>query len=237
MRQPQNPQTTFAGESFIDEIAASVKADPIEFRLKYRPANGTPARTRANAVLKAAVDAYGWDTRPSPRPRGNGNIVIGRGISAPNAGGNSTIVATIAEVEVNLQTGYVRVKRLVCAHDCGLVVNPDGLKNVVEGNLMQAASRVLKEETTFDTVKVTSVDWTSYPILRHADVPDKIDVVFVNADTNPNRPDLPHLPAGEPATGPTSAAIANAIFDATGVRLRRAPFTPERVKAALNQKA
>jgi nicotinate dehydrogenase subunit B len=236
MRQPQNPQTTFAGESFIDEIAAAVKVDPIQFRLKYRPTNATPARTRANAVLKAAADAYGWDTRPSPKPRGSGNIVTGRGISAPSAGGNSTIVATIAEVEVNLQTGYVRVKRLVCAHDCGVVVNPDGLENVIHGNLLQSASRVLKEETTFDTMKVTSNDWATYPILRHVDVPDKIDVVQVNADPNPNRPDLPHLPAGEPSTGPTSAAIANAIFDATGVRLRRAPFTPERVKAAINQK-
>jgi len=236
MRQPQNPQTTFAGESFIDEIAAAEKVDPIQFRLKYRPSNGTPARTRANAVLKAAADAYGWDTRPSPKPRANGPIVTGRGISAPSAGGNSTIVATIAEVEVNLQTGYVRVKRLVCTHDCGLVVNPDGLENVIHGNLLQSASRVLKEETTFDTMKVTSVDWMTYPILRHMDVPDKIDVVQVNADPNPNRPDLPHLPAGEPSTGPTSAAIANAIFDATGIRLRRAPFTPDRVKAALNQK-
>ena len=136
---------------------------------------------------------------------------------------------------MNLQTGNVRVKRFVCAHDCGLVVNPDGLRNVVEGNLLQSASRILKEEVTFDTAKVTSVDWITYPILRHVDVPDKIDIVIVNGDPNPNRPDLPHLSAGEPSTGPTSAAIANAIFDATGVRIRRAPFTPARVKAALNR--
>jgi CO/xanthine dehydrogenase Mo-binding subunit len=139
-------------------------------------------------------------------------------------------------VEVNLQTGYVRVKRFVCAHDCGLVINPDGLRNVIQGNLLQATSRALKEEVTFDTQKVTSVDWVTYPILRHTDVPDKIDIVFVNGDPNPDRPDLPHLSAGEPSTGPTGAAIANAIFDATGVRLRRAPFTPDRVKAALKQR-
>jgi nicotinate dehydrogenase subunit B len=236
LRQPQSPQTTFAGESFIDEIAAALRADPIQFRLKYRPATDNAGRVRAIAVLKAAAETYGWDTRPSPKTRGNGPIVIGRGISAPSGGGNGTLVATIAEVEVNLQTGNVRVKRLVCAHDCGLVINPDGLRNVVEGNLIQSASRVLKEEVTFDRMKVTSVDWVTYPILRHVDVPDKIDIVIVNGDPNPNRPDLPHLSAGEPSTGPTSAAIANAIFDATGVRIRRAPFTPERVKAALNQK-
>ena len=233
LRQPQSPQTTFAGESFIDEIAAALRVDPIQFRLKYRPANGNAGRTRAIAVLKAAADAYGWDTRPSPRPRGNGRVVTGRGISAPSGGGNGTLVATIAEVEVNLDNGNVRVKRFVCAHDCGLVINPDGLRNVVEGNLLQSASRVLKEEVTFDNTKITSTDWVTYPILRHVDVPDKIDVVIVNGDPKPNRPDLPHLSAGEPSTGPTSAAIANAIFDATGVRIRRAPFTPARVKAAL----
>jgi CO/xanthine dehydrogenase Mo-binding subunit len=225
-----------AGESFIDEVAAASKADPVQFRLKYRPADGTAGRARAIAVLKAAAEAYGWDTRPSPKPRAAGPIVTGRGISAPSGGGAGTLVATIAEVEVNLQTGNVRVKRFVCAHDCGLVINPDGLHNVIQGNLLQSASRVLKEEVTFDTAKVTSVDWITYPILRHVDVPDKIDIVLVNGYPNPNRPDLPHLAAGEPSTGPTGAAIANAIFDATGVRLRRAPFTPQRVKAALNQK-
>ena len=236
LRQPQSPQTVLAGESFIDEIAAALKADPVQFRLKHRPPDGTANRARAIAVVKAAAEAYGWDTRPSPRPASKGPIVTGRGISAPSGGGAGTLVATIAEVEVNLQTGYVRVKRFVCAHDCGLVINPDGLRNVIQGNLLQATSRVLKEEVTFDTQKVTSVDWVTYPILRHTDVPDKIDVVFVNGDPNPNRPDLPHLSAGEPATGPTGAAIANAIFDATGVRLRRAPFTPDRIKAALKQR-
>jgi CO/xanthine dehydrogenase Mo-binding subunit len=235
LRQPQSPQTVFAGESFIDEIAATLKTDPVQFRLQYRPPDGTANRTRAIGVLKAAAEAYGWDTRPSPKLHSDGRIVTGRGISAPSGGGAGTLVATIAEVEINIQTGDVRVKRFVCAHDCGFVINPDGLQNVIQGNLLQATSRVLKEEVTFDTEKVTSVDWITYPILRHTDVPDKIDIVLVNGDPNPNRPDLPHLAAGEPATGPTGAAIANAIFDATGVRLRRAPFTPKRVKAALSQ--
>ena len=154
-----------AGESFIDEIATALKVDPVQFRLKYRPPDGTANRARAIAVIKAAAEAYSWDTRPSPRPPAKGTIVTGRGISAPSGGGAGALVATISEVEVNLQTGYVRVKRFVCAHDCGLVVNPDGLRNVIQGNLLQATSRVLKEEVTFDTQRVTSVDWLSYPIL------------------------------------------------------------------------
>jgi CO/xanthine dehydrogenase Mo-binding subunit len=136
-------------------------------------------------------------------------------------------------VEVNRRTGHVWVKRLVCAHDCGLIVNPEALRRTLEAGALYTLSRALHEEVTFDTEKVTSVDWVTHPTLRHTDTPERIDVVLVNGDPNPNRPDLPHYGAGEAVGKPIIAAVANAIFDATGVRLRRVPFRDARVLAAL----
>lgn len=235
LRDPNGPQATFASESFIDELAAAAKADPIEFRMKLL--NGAKnddsgfKRARSIAVIKAAADAYKWDTRPSPRPVGSGEILTGRGIAYTFR--SQTVVAEIAEVEVNRRTGKVWVKRIVCAHDCGLVINPTALKRTLEGGMLHSISRALFEEVQFDGEKVTSVDWASYPMLTHADTPEAIDIVLVNGDPNPNRPDLPHYGAGETICKPTLAAIANAIFDATGVRLRRVPFRAPRVLAAL----
>jgi CO/xanthine dehydrogenase Mo-binding subunit len=235
LRDPNGPQVTFASESFIDEMAAAAKADPVEFRMKLLTASTTDdrdfRRARSIAVLKAAAEKYGWDTRPSPKPVGSGNILVGRGIAYTYR--NQTVVAQIAEVEVNRRTGHVWVKRFVIAHDCGLVINPEGLRRVLEGGTLHSLSRALHEEVTFDTEKVTSVDWASYPTLRHTDTPAAIDVVIVNGDPNPNRPDLPHYGAGETVCKPTLAAVANAIHDATGVRLRRVPFRDARVLAAL----
>ncbi len=235
LRDPNGPQTTFAGESFIDELAAAAKADPVEFRLRLLTASAEDdrqfKRARSIAVVKAAAAAYGWDTRPSPKPLGTGTILTGRGISYCYR--SQTVVAEIAEVEVNRQTGHVWVKRLVCAHDCGLVINPEGLRRTIEGNLLHGLSRALHEEVQFDTEKVTSVDWISHPTLTHADTPAKIDIVLLNGDPNPNRPDLPPYGAGEAAIKPTVAAVANAIYDATGVRIRRVPFRDKRVLAAL----
>src|SRR6185295_4767944 len=179
-------------------------------------------RARSIAVLKAAAEAFGWESRPSPKPLDTGTVLTGRGIAY--AFRSQTVVAEIAEVEVNRRTGRVWVKRLVCAHDCGLVINPEGLRRVIEGGMLHSLSRTLHEEVTFDAEKVTSVDWRSHPTLTHADTPARIDVVLVNGDPNPNRPDLPHYGAGETSCKPTIAAVANAIYDATGVRLRRVPF-------------
>jgi CO/xanthine dehydrogenase Mo-binding subunit len=236
LRDPNGPQVTFASESFIDELAAAAKADPVEFRMKMLT-RGTGddtgfKRARSIAVLKAVAEKYGWDPRPSPRRVGAGDILAGRGVSY--AFRNQTVVAQIAEVEVNRKTGRVWVKRFVCAHDCGLVINPEALRRTVENGMLHSLSRALYEEVTFDTEKVTSVDWKSHPTLTHLDAPASIDVVLVNGDPNPNRPDLPHYGAGETVCKTTVAAVANAIHDATGVRLRRMPFRPERVLAALN---
>ncbi len=235
LRDPNGPQVTFAGESFIDELATAAKADPVEFRLRLLMADtrddGGFRRARSIAVVKAAAEKFGWQPRPSPAPRGSGDVLTGRGFAY--AYRNQTVVATIAEVEVNRRTGRVWVKRLTCAHDCGLVVNPRALQNTVENAMMHSVSRALHEEVTFDTEKVTSLDWNSLPTLRHTDTPERIDVVLVNGDPNPNRPDLPHYGAGEAACKPLIASIANAIYDATGVRIRRVPFRPQRVVAAL----
>ncbi len=235
LRDPNGPQVTFASESFIDELAVAAKADPVEFRLRLLNA-GTGddsgfKRARSIACVKAAAEKYGWQPRPSPQARATGDILTGRGIAYTYR--SQTVVAQIAEVEVNRRTGRVWVKRIVCAHDCGLVINPQGLIRTIEGGTLYALSRALHEEVTFDTEKVTSVDWATYPTLTHADTPESIDVVLVNGDPNPNRPDLPHYGAGETVCKPLMAAVANAIYDATGVRMRRLPFRNARVLAAL----
>ena len=235
LRDPNGPQSTFGAESFIDEMAAAAKADFWDFRMKMLTASTTDdtgfRRARSIAVLKAAEEAYGWDRRPSPGTVAAGNVLTGRGIAYTFRG--LTIVAVIAEVEVNRQTGHVWAKRLVCAHDCGLVVNPRSLRHTIEGALLNGLSRAIHEEVSFDTEKVTSVDWISHPTLRHADTPERIDIVLVNGDPNPNRPDLPPYGAGEGALKPMLAAIGNAIFDATGVRIRRVPFRDAGVLTAM----
>jgi len=235
LRDPNGPQITFAAESFIDEMAAAAKADPVAFRMNLLTASTTDdsgfKRARSIAVVKAAAEAFGWDPRPSPKPLSTGEILTGRGFAYSFR--NQTVVAEIAEVEVNRRTGHVWVKRLVCAHDCGLVINPEALRRTIEGGMLHSLSRTLHEEVRFDTEKVTSVDWISHPSLKHADTPARIDVVLVNGDPNPKRPDLPHYGAGETMCKPLLAAVANAIYDATGVRLRRVPFRDARVLAAL----
>jgi nicotinate dehydrogenase subunit B len=235
LRDPNGPQSTFAAESFIDEAAAAAKSDALDFRVRLLKAGTTDdsgfRRARSLAVLKAAADAFGWDARPSPKPIGKEDILTGRGVAYAFRG--QTVVAQIAEVEVNRRSGHVRAKRLVCAHDCGLIVNPQTLRHTVECGTLHGLSRALYEEVRFDTEKVTSVDWFSHPTLRHVDVPDKIDILLVNGDPNPGRPDLAPYGAGEASLKPMLAAIGNAIHDATGVRIRRVPFRADRVLAAL----
>ena len=220
LRDPVGPQIHFASESFIDEVAAAVNADPIEFRLRHIK------EPRDVAVIKAAAEKAKWDTRPSPRRGLSGNKVSGRGIAYAQR--NGTRVAVIAEVDIDRSTGKIWARKFTVAHDCGQIINPDGLVKCIEGNIVQGVSRTLWEEVTFDRKTVTSVDWISYPTLDITETPGEVDVVLIN------HPELPPTGAGEPSIRPVAAAIANAIFDATGVRIRRVPFSPERVKAALS---
>src|SRR5262249_29278205 len=165
--------------------------------------------------------------RSSPNPnRRQGNLLVGRGIAYMRYKQNENYVAMAMEVAVDPASGRIDVRRVTCAHDCGVIVNPDGLRNQVEGCILQTLSRTLHEEVTFDGPRVRRVDGEGYPILRFPEAP-AVDVILID------RPDQPLLGAGEAATAPVAAAVANAVFDATGVRLRTVPFTPARVKAAL----
>jgi CO/xanthine dehydrogenase Mo-binding subunit len=220
LRDPVGPQIHFASESFIDEVAAAVNADPIEFRLRHIK------EPRDVAVIKAAAEKAKWDTRPSPRRDQTGTKVSGRGIAYAQR--NGTRVAIVAEVDIDRTTGKIWARKFTVAHDCGQIINPDGLVKCIEGNIVQGVSRTLWEEVTFDRKAVTSVDWVTYPILDITETPSQVDVVLIN------HPEIPPSGAGEPSIRPVAAAIANAIFDATGVRIRRVPFSPERVKAALS---
>lgn len=220
LRDPEGPATSFAVESFLDEVAAAAGMDPIELRLKHLD------NPRAKSVLTAAAQKAGWDHRPSPKKFfGSGEFATGRGIGLSTR--NGTYVGTVAEVEVNRLTGAVHVRRFVCAHDCGLIINPDALRNTIAANLVQSLGRCLKEEVMFDRSNVTSVDWRSYPVASMSDIPSQVDIVLLN------HPEIPSSGAGEPSSRATAAAIANAIFDATGARVRQMPLSPTTVKAAL----
>jgi nicotinate dehydrogenase subunit B len=211
----------FASETLLNEIAADLGADPVELRLRYLTAD-----QRATEALKTVAEKARWQKRPSPAARATGTTASGRGIALTRR--SDGYAALVADVEVDKSTGKVAVQRITVAHDCGLIVNPDGVKNQVEGNVIQGVSRTLLEEVAFDGTGVTSLDWASYPILKFADVPN-VDIALIN------RQDVAPLGAGELATVPVPAAIANAIFDATGVRLREVPFTPKRILAALQK--
>jgi CO/xanthine dehydrogenase Mo-binding subunit len=219
LRDPVGPQIQYASESFIDEIAAAIGADPVAFRLRYLK------EPRDIAVVKAAAERAGWQPRPSPRPNRTGDTLVGRGIAYAQRSG--AVVAIVAEVEIDRRNGKIWARKFTVAHDCGLIINPDGLRRCIEGNVVQGTSRALSEEVAFDRAKVTSTDWLSYPILDITEAPEAFDIVLIN------RPDLPPAGAGESSIRPVAAALANAVFDATGVRLRRAPLTPQRLKPAL----
>ncbi len=220
LRDPVGPQIHFASESFMDELAAALNLDPVAFRLRH------VKEPRDIAVIKAAAEKAGWQTRPSPRRDQAGTNASGRGIAYAQR--NGTRCAVVAEVEIDRSTGKIWARKFTVAHDCGQIINPDGLKHAIEGNIIQGISRTLWEEVKFDNSNVTSVDWLTYPILDITETPEAIDVVLIN------HPEIAPSGAGEPSIRPVAAAIANAIFDATGVRIRRVPFSPDRVKQALS---
>ena len=220
MRAPQEMQTHFGQESFIDEVAHASGMDPVAFRLKHLKDE------REIDVVKAAAEKIGWQPRGAGEQRKQtGKIRTGRGLALH--AGYQSYAAVACEVEVNRESGRIWVKKVVIAHDCGLVVNPTGVKAALEGQIMQGISRALYEEVHFDDKRVTSVDWATYRIANLDDMPAQVELVLIN------RIDKPIGGAGEPAIVCFPAAIANAVFDATGVRIRRYPLRPERVRALM----
>ena len=224
LRAPERLQNTFAHESFLDEVAAHVKADPVAYRLRHL----TDARLME--VIRTAAKGIGWETRPSPRPARRGDVASGRGIASVACEVDNSHVALAADVDVNVSTGVVTVKRMVMCADCGPISNPDGLRNQLEGGALHGMSRTLLEEVTWDSQKVTSIDWRTYRSIPVGGAIPKVETYLIN------QPDGKAMGAGETSIPVAAAAIGNAIFDATGVRLRQIPFTPERVKAALAER-
>ncbi|MDE3228717.1 MAG: xanthine dehydrogenase family protein molybdopterin-binding subunit, partial [Chloroflexota bacterium] len=212
---------TFANESLMDELALAAETDPLAFRLRHLE------DPRARAVVEAAASAAHWDEPPEP---GDAGERVGRGLAFARYENDEAYVAAVVDLAVNPASGAVRLRRVTVAHDCGIIINPDGVRNQIEGNVIQGASRALKEEVRFDTTRILSRDWESYPILKFSEIPE-IEVVLID------RPDQPPVGAGEPATIVMAPAIANAIAAATGARLRQVPFTPARVRAALGEQS
>lgn len=221
IRAPGKVANCFAVESFVDELAAKAKMDPLGFRLRDL------SDSRGIEVMRRMALMIGWQARPSPLTASGGSVVAGRGMAYIHYKNSETYVAVAMEVEVERSTGEITVRRVCCAHDCGLMINPGAVRAQVEGNILQTLSRTLYEETTFDRSRVTSVDWSSYRLLRFPAVPH-LEIALID------RPDQPPLGAGEAASSPVPAALANAVFDATGVRLRSVPFSSGKLKALLS---
>ncbi len=229
IRAPGRMQNTFCNESFMDELAAAVGADPLEFRLRYL---NDP---RGVELLKRLASFAQWQGRSLSGPassgrsspkRDSGDVATGRGLTYIKYELARTYVGAVADVEVNRKSGEIRVKHFAIVQDCGQIINPDGVKNQVEGNVTQTVSRVLKEEVTFDRSRVTSLNWASYPILTFPEMPD-VDIELID------RPAEKPWGVGEPSAAVVPSAISNAVFDAVGVRLRSVPFTPAKVRAAM----
>ena len=221
LRDPYGPPILFGSECFMDEIAVAVEMDPVDFRLRYL------THPRDKDAVRIAADKAGWTKRTSPRPDldRTSDVVEGRGIAYRRH--FDTFIALVAEVRVNRKSGVVEATRLVCAHDVGLIINPETLRHVIERQLVYGTGRTTVEELRWDRNMVTSLDWSSYPVLHMQHVPARIDVHLIE------RPEAAPSGAAEMALGLVPAAMGNAVFDATGVRLRKIPFTPDYVKSML----
>ena len=219
LRSPGKPANCFAVESFVDELASAAAVDPVEFRLRGLK------NPRAIEVIKRAAALMNWQPRPSPNPAANVQVARGRGMAYVHYKHSETYVAIGMEVAVERARRRIKVERVACAHDCGQIINPNGVRGQVEGCILQTLSRVLKEQVKFDRSRVVSTDWSSYPILIFSEVP-KLDIELID------RPNEPPMGAGEAACTPVGGALANAVFDAIGVRLRTVPFTQENIDAA-----
>jgi CO/xanthine dehydrogenase Mo-binding subunit len=225
LRSPARLQNTFAHESFMDELAAHAKADPIEYRLRHL------SDMRVRDAVTEAAKAAGWKTRPSPMAANRRTgVASGRGVACVAYERDNGYAAIVVELDVDQDTGKIAVRRIILSTDAGPISNPDGLRNQMEGGALQGMSRALGEEVTWDNEKVTSVDWRSYHSLPLGFAIPKVETILIN------RPDEEATGAGETTITIIAPAIGNAIFDATGARLRQTPFTPERVKAALSNR-
>lgn len=222
IRTPGRMQNTFGNESFMDECASAAGVDPIEYRRRYLK------DPRGLELIDRLVKLADWKPRPRRSASAEGDVARGRGVTYLKYELTRTYVGAVADVVVDRKSGTVRVERFFVAHDCGQVINPDGLRNQIEGNVVQTVSRTLVEELKFSRSAVTSLDWASYPILKFPAVPDVvIDLI--------DRPTEKPWGAGEPTAAAVPSAIANAVHDAVGVRLRSVPFTPDKVLAAMKQ--
>ncbi len=219
IRAPGRMQNTFCNEAFLDELAVAAGADPFEFRLRY-----VSSDPRGTELLKRLMQLAKWQGRNTTPA--TGDIAHGRGVTYVKYELARTYVGAVADVEANRKSGEIRVQRFAVVQDCGQIINPDGVRNQIEGNIVQTVSRSLKEEVMFDRSRVTSVDWASYPILTFPEIPE-IDIDLID------RPNEKPWGVGEPSAAVVPSAIANAVFDAIGVRLRSVPFTPAKVRAAL----
>ena len=226
IRTPGRMQNTYANECFMDELAAAAGADPVEFRLKYLD----PADKRGIEALNRVAALAKWEKRPSGKGGQSDDVAKGRGVAYCKYELVRTYVAAVADIEVKRSTGDIRVIRFYLAHDCGQIINPDGLKNQLDGNIIQTISRTLVEELKFNRSMVTSLDWESYPILRFPDIPE---IVYDLID----RPNEKPWGAGEPSAAVVPCAISNAVFDALGTRMRSVPFTPDKVREAMKHAA
>jgi CO/xanthine dehydrogenase Mo-binding subunit len=211
---------TFANESFLDELAILAGRDPIEFRIAHL------SDERAIAVLQEVKTASNWNARRAHVVKADASVREGVGVAFGELEPGGAYVASVCCVEVDVHSGETRVTRVFVAHDCGLIVNPDGLRNQIQGCVIQTLSRSLKEEVRFNRKEMLSLDWASYPILRFSELPSEVTISLVN------RVDRSPVGAGEPTALTIAPAVGNAIFHATGVRLRKTPFTAEEFKAA-----
>jgi len=236
MRTVAGIQNTFIQESFVDELAAAAGIDPIQFRLNHLTDQTNVLTPVAVSILQTAQQLSGWQSRPSPAPRTNGDVLRGRGIGF--SASTSCSIAHVAEVEVSRKTGAVSVKRITVVAQLGTLVHPDSTLAQVEGGTIMGLSRAIKDEVTFGRNRITSSDWVSYPIVRFRDLPEAIDVKILAPTAAENGSiakwtKVPNGGIGEPSSIAVPAAVANAVFDATGARLRSTPFTPARVRAAM----
>lgn len=221
LRGPGRLQHTYANESFIDELAVAANADPIEFRLRHL------TEPRLKAVVDALEKRSGWQRRPLFSTKPSGNIARGRGMACVRYEPNKAYVGAVIEVEVDRTTGVIKVGKVTVAHDCGLVVNPDGVKNQVEGEVVQTIGRTLFEEVNFSQSAVTSLDWLTYRLIKFPELPSEVDVLLLD------RSDQPPVGAGEPACAVIPSALASAVYDAVGVRPRTIPFSPASIRELL----